>query len=507
MRILFLYPNAEGYGRIPLGIAILISILLEKEHQVELFDTTFLSISENIDSVIREKANLVLPTDRSHLYQCHSFEEILEMLKEKVRSFSPDLIAVSIVEDNYRYADKLISYIKGRWTDIPIVAGGTTPSIAPDVVIENPHIDFIIQGEGEEALLELCDRLSRNESLSGIRNLWYKENGQIRNNPIRPFVDLETLPILDLDIWDEKHFLKPYCGQLYRAGFYEISRGCMYNCSYCVNKSYRKYFKGAGRYHRFKSIKKVIKEIKFLSEKYKLEMIFFCDDNFLLSMTKDRIEEFAYLWKRNINLPYWINTAAESVTVDKIGLLKETGVSGIGIGIESGSEWIRKNILKKDTPIEKVENAFEIIHKFGIRTTANNMIGIPGEYEEDIFETIKLNKRIKPNSIDLNFIAPYYGTELYNVVHKLGYINVDNRPGFRGFAKNITTRREPVINCPNIEKEKLKELFYDFMGYVEGWRPIPDQFKNPAPGSCKDALPRGEKGRQVLMSFDTEFFS
>ena len=502
MKILFLYPNAEGYGRVPLGIAMLISILLENDNQVELFDTTFLSMPDNIDSVIREKAKLVLPTERSHLYELHSCEEIEEMLKDKIRVYLPDLVAVSIVEDNYRYADKLMSCIKSMGMNIPIVVGGTTPTIAPDVMMENPNIDFLIQGEGEEALIDLCDRLSRNKSLNGLRNIWFKDNGNVKNNPIRPFVDLDSLPIMNLDIWDEKHFFKPYCGKLYRAGYYEISRGCMHACSYCINKAYRKYLRGAGRYHRNKSIGKAIKEIIILSEKHKWEMVLFCDDNFLLSMTRGRINEFAYLWKKEINLPYWINTAAESVTREKIHLLKESGCCGIGIGLESGSEWIRKNILKRSTSLKNIENAFKIIHEFDIRTTANSMIGIPGEFEDDIFETIKLNRKIKPKSIDINFVAPYYGTELHRVVQKLGYIQVDDKPGFRGMAKNITTRYESVIKNPYISKERLNELFFDFMDYVEGEKPIPQQFQDHAPGSCRDALPRGDKSKEILLCFD-----
>jgi anaerobic magnesium-protoporphyrin IX monomethyl ester cyclase len=503
LKILFIYPNAEGYGRIPLGIAVLITVLLEKGHQVALFDTTFLSMGENIDSVIREKAKLVLPTDRSHLYEFRSSDEILEMLREKVLDFAPDLVAVSIVEDNYRYADELMSCIKSVDLNLPIVVGGTTPTIAPDVVIENPHVDFLIQGEGEEALIEFCDRLGSHKPLNGLRNLWYKENDQIKHNPLRPFIDLETLPTLNLDIWDEKHFLKPYCGHLYRAGFYEISRGCMNACSYCINKSYRRYFKEAGKYHRNKSIKKAIDEIKYLTEKYNFEMILFCDDNFLLSMTKGRMAEFAYRWKRDIKLPYWINTTAESVTPEKVSLLKESGCCGIGIGIESGSEWVTKNILKRNTSIEITERAFKIIHDFDIRTTANSMIGIPGELEEDVFETIKVNKKINPNSLDVNFLAPYYGTELHQVVSKLGYIEVEDRPGFRGMATDITTRHKSVIKNPYLSQQRLHELFFDFMDYFAGRKPIPDQFKDPAPGSCKGAWPRGDRSKEILLAFDT----
>ena len=69
-------------------------------------------------------------------------------------------------------------------------------------------------------------------------------------------------------------------------------------------------------------------------------------------------------------------------------------------------------------------------------------------------------------------------------------------------AQKITTRHESVINNPHISKERLNELFFDFMDYVEGRKPIPDQFKNPAPGSCEGALPRGEQGKEVLASFD-----
>jgi len=502
LKILFIYPNAEGYGRIPLGISIIITILLENGHQVELFDTTFMK-SEHIDNIIRERAKLVLPVGRSHLYDLHSTEEIDEILREKVRRVSPDLIAISIVEDNYQYADHLLEVIKSLYRGIPVIAGGNTPTVAPDVVIENPYIDYLIQGEGEEGMQEFCDLMERGKSIEGVRNLWYKKNGEIKNNPLRPFVNMDTLPVQNLDLWDRRHFLKPYSGKLFQAGYFEMSRGCLHKCSYCINNTCQKLLREAGEFHREKSIHKLIEEIRTLRDKHKFEMILFCDDNFLM-MSQLRMEEFAESWKAEISLPYWINTEAETINRAKLNILKETGCCGIGLGIESGSEWLRRYVLKRKASNEQIEKAFKLIHEFDIRTTANNMIGFPGEYEEDIFETIKLNRKIIPKSWDLNFVAPYIGTAIHAVSKRLGYLDMWDKPGFEGMAKNISTRRGPVINSPQISKERLMSMFYEFSDYVEGRLPIPAKFMKPSPGSDKNAPPRGEMGKEVVEAFDSE---
>jgi radical SAM superfamily enzyme YgiQ (UPF0313 family) len=502
VKILFVYPNAEGYGRIPLGISIIITILLENNHTVELFDTTFIMINENTDSIIREKAKLALPTDRSHLYDPQSADGIDEMLKEKVKKFSPDLIAMNIVEDNYQYADHLLQVIKSLDRTLPVIVGGSTPTVVPEVVIENPHIDYLVQGEGEEAMKEFCDLLERGKSLESVKNLWYKKNGEVKTNPIRPFVNMDTLPVQNLDIWDKRHFAKPYSGKLYKVGYFEMSRGCLNKCSYCINDACQMRLHEAGNFHREKAIKKVIGEIKIQKDKYNFEMIFFCDDNFLL-MSRARMDEFADSWKSEITLPYWMNTTVETINRENLTKLKETGCAGIGIGIESGSEWLRRNVLKRKTRNEQIKKAFDLIHEFGIRTTANNMIGFPGEYEEDIFETIKLNREIKPKSCDLNFVAPYIGTTIHAISKRLGYLDMWDKPGFRGMVKNISTRSGLLINNPHLNRERIMGIFYEFMDYVEGRLPIPDEYKKPAPGSKKSALPRGEMGKEVMEAFMT----
>jgi len=493
MKILILYPNAEGYGRIPLGMSIIVTLLHNAGHQIEVFDTTFLR-GDNVDNTIRQRAGFVLSTDTSYLYSTYGDEEIDAMLRQKVKQFSPDLVAVSIVEDNYRYAHHLLGIIKETDSSAIVLAGGSTPTVVPHIVMENPYIDYVIQGEGEEASVEFCDMMERGQSVEGIKNVWFSKNGSIRGNLVRPFIDMNELPIQNLDYWDERHFTKPYAGKIYRSGYYEISRGCLNKCTYCINHSLQNCLHDAGKYYRRKSIDKAIVEIKAHKEKYKLERIFFTDDNFLF-MPAAVFDRFIAQWNAEINLPYWVNTTVETINTRRLDMLQASGCDGISIGVESGSEWLRRNILNRRTKNKTIIKGFKLIHDYGIRTSSNIMMGFPGEYEADVFESVKLLKKIRPNSLDVTFVTPYMGTNIHKIAWKLGYIDVLDTPGFRGFAADITMRK-PCMRIPQINNENVMKVFNNFADYVSGKIPIPEKYAEPASGSTETAPQRGDMGKQ-----------
>jgi len=494
MKVLFIYPNAEGYGRVSLGISVIMSALVEKGHQVDLFDSTFILKTENTDNILREQSGLVLPTNTSHLYDSHSQEDVDEMLREQVRSFAPDLIAVTIVEENYPLADHFLGIVKAMDNKLPTIVGGSTPTVAPDIILENPWIDYLVQGEGEDAMVEFCDLMDMGKSVENIGNLWYKKNGKLLSNHIRPYVDMDALPFQDLDLWDPRHFVKAYTGGLHKMGSFELSRGCPFKCTFCINEQFHRVLDDAGGYFRKKSIARGVEEIKTLKNKLDLEIIFFCDDNFL-QMSDSRVDEFNELWASEVNLPYWINTTVETISYQRLDMLKRTGCAGIGLGIESGSEWLRQNILRKPSTNKRIEKALHMIHEFDIRTTANSMIGFPGEYEGDIFETIKLFKNTQPKSYDLSFVAPYIGTPIHKIAMEMGLIETLDKPGFRGMAPQISFRGKPGIFNPNITSERLIQISKDFVAYIEGKIPIPEVFLDPVPGN--EGIPRGEMGSDV----------
>lgn len=443
-KILFIYPNADGYQRIPLGASIVINDLMNQGCEVELFDTTFMK-QMNTDNELREAAGLVKKTDNIK-YDCLADDDIESLLLMRIKSFEPDYVFASIVEDNYHYATSLFKTIKQFNAKLQIIVGGTTPTVAFDVVIENPHIDYIIRGEGEN-------------------RIWFDDNNMMYLRLKFFFTDLDTIPVQNLALWDDRHFIKPYDGRLYRAGFIEMSRGCMNHCSYCVNAGYQRMFKSYGKYYREKSVDKVIEEARILQKENNLDMFFFTDDDFLF-MSKNKMKEFALRWADEIALPYWMNTRTEMITENKLKYLS-VHCAGIGFGIESGSEIFRELILERKGKNEDIIEKFGMMKDYGIRTTANFMLGFPFENEGNIIDTIELARKIKADSVDVTYVAPYYGTGLYELCRVHNLIELDNEPGFRGMAKNVSMRKEPAILNHILKKEKVIWYYDNFQRLVD----------------------------------------
>ena len=163
-KVLFVYPNKEGYPIIPLGISVLAGILKYHGHRVDIFDVTFM-MPERIDHKAREKTGVVKKVDVEKYWGSGDKIDIDEEFRKKILSFRPDLIAFSIVENNYGCAKKLFKIAK-ETVKTPIVVGGIFPTIAPEIFIEDENTDIICMGEGENALVELAKRIQEGRDFS-----------------------------------------------------------------------------------------------------------------------------------------------------------------------------------------------------------------------------------------------------------------------------------------------------------------------------------------------------
>ena len=148
-RVLFVYPNKEGYPIIPLGISVLAGILKYHGYLVDVFDVTFM-MSERIDHKAREKTGVVKEVDVEKYWGAGGKIDINGEFRKKILSFQPDLIAFSIVENNYGCARGLFKVAK-EVTKAPIIVGGIFPTIFPGFFIEDENVDIICMGEGEYA--------------------------------------------------------------------------------------------------------------------------------------------------------------------------------------------------------------------------------------------------------------------------------------------------------------------------------------------------------------------
>ena len=98
MKVMFLYPNHEGYFRCPVGLTLIMTVVENAGHEVKLFDTTFMNTDENKDNATREQAGLVKPVTLDNYFDKKSTSEIENEWISAVKAFKPDLIATTIVE-------------------------------------------------------------------------------------------------------------------------------------------------------------------------------------------------------------------------------------------------------------------------------------------------------------------------------------------------------------------------------------------------------------------------
>lgn len=412
MKVLFFHPSNYLEIGIPQGIAILSAILKKNGHEVELFDTTFLKTKPNIPENDDKMAGSAIYKKTSYtLEDLVKDDPIVSIEKEfqtKIDNFKPHLIAVSTMTTNYDFAIKVIKKVKAS---CPIIFGGIHPTLCPEEVISESKIDMICIGEGDDALPELCKAIESGKDYIDIKNLWVKsKNGKIYKNGHRQFVNLDTLPCPDWSIFDSRHLYRPFMGEVYKGSFYISSRGCPGECTYCVNRTLREMFKGCGRYFRYQNPETTISQLTELKKKYGATWFKFGDDTFLLQPIEN-LKKLSITLK-SLGILFGCSVRPNTVTEEKVKLVKEMGCVAMSIGVETGNEEIRRKVLNRQISNEQIQKSLDIVNKYGIRISTFNMIGLPDETRTDVFETIEFNRGLNVKSANVYIIYPFPGSQI-----------------------------------------------------------------------------------------------
>lgn len=463
-KVLLIYPNCEGYGGIPNGLALLSGCLKAAGFETKCFDTTFLN-SPPLTLFYRLKYDEMMKTGHEKVWGEWTPElakQIPDLFKKTIEEFRPDLIAINIIDVAYNFSKKLLNGINKKY-GIPVVAGGPTPTLSPELFNKDDCFDIICVGEGEDALVELANCIVERKDYSHILNLWVKKENEIIRNKLRPFKNLDELPFQDWSIFDERHYYKLYCGEFRRTGFFELARGCPFNCTFCCTANLRRLYHGLGNFLRLRSIDKTFDEICATRDAYNLKLIFFIDDNFL-GMPEERFGYFCEQYKKRINLPFYIQTRAETIREDYIKRLVDINISTVAIGIENGNEEFRKKIMNRTMSNAVLERAFGIVHKYKIRSTANLIIGMPYEDEKMFYDSVRLIQKIKPSSYSISYFLPFHGTKMREIAVELGYIPKDH----------IINESNTCLDMPQFRKERIKNCYENFKKYVKNEIPMPE---------------------------------
>ena len=467
-KVLLVFPNYSMVNLLPSSIGILAACLRQNGFVVDLFDTTFYRTAERTQDEIRVETLQVRKFDVSEMGVRFKPGDYIDDFRNKVAAFQPDLIGVTAVQDTWPQARQLIESVADH--PAPVIVGGVFASMAPEVPIHHPNVDFICLGEGEHAIVELAGKLAQGEDCSRIANLWVRRGGEIRKNPMRPPIDLDDVPIADFDLFERERFFRPMQGKVTRMVPVETHRGCPYTCRFCEAPSLVALYKdGTGQqYFRLKSWDRVEAEIRTLIQKYDARFIYFTAETFL-AMSEQEFDGFIEMYER-IALPFWMQTRIETINEHRLQELERVGCSRISIGLEHGNEEFRRKIVGKGFSNQRIIDVFRLIDRHSIPISINNIVGFPGETRELIFDTIELNRQLATDSVNAYVFTPYRGTAMYDDAVAKGYVDPN--------AEIACSLEGSTLNMPTISKEEILGLVRTFSLYVkypkEEWPEIAD---------------------------------
>ncbi len=437
-KILFLNPNKWGRGITHIWIASHSGILKRNNHKVDLFDASFYSNWSLNEVKFQTKNDMYKKTNYDDFLKFNS-NNILEDLQKKINEFKPDFIFWSAISSHIHGEGEYVNIQNGYdlLKDLDaknaiLITGGLQATSATEIILKKmQRINYLISGESELVLLEILKNFDNqkelkntNEDIENIDGISYiKEEKFFQNKKQKIINDLDKLSPYDYDIFDKQSLIRPYNGSVVRAVDYEMSRGCIYSCNYCVETIIQKYYgftesspntgaiKNFKSYLRSKSAKKIFDELVYLNKVKNVELIRCQDTNFLTNDRHVLLELSDLIDKSDLNIKIYIETRPEGINEKSIELLKKLKIDGVGMGIEMADAKFREDKLNRFANQEKTLSAFELLKNNGIKRTAYNIIGLPNQNEDSILKTIEFNKVLNPDNITVAFYSPYYGTK------------------------------------------------------------------------------------------------
>jgi hypothetical protein len=371
---------------------------------------------------------------------------------DKVEAFAPDVVCYSTTTGMHLYFAEVNRKVKKVLPNVISVFGGAHPTFSPEYV-ESEGIDAVCRGEGEEAMVELLDRLEKGEDFYDVQNFWFKhrETGEIVKNPQRPLVqDLDALGFPDRSIIYDT-------GAIYRNSDRKVfvtQRGCPMPCSFCFHHAWKKKVYNArnSEYVRKRSVTHVIDEINEVRKTYPLKFVHFLDDIF--NLRNDWLEEFCERYPKEVGLPFDVILMANMTTEKHIEQLKKAGCVYARVAFEAASDYVRNAVFKKHTTRQQLTDSAGWIKKYGIRLGSLNMLGGPGGTIEDEFDTVKLNIECNVDHPLVSIMQPYPEFDINKMATDMGYAVA----GYDDFP--VKFNRTTTIEFENKhEIENLHKLF------------------------------------------------
>ncbi len=385
-------------------------------------------------------------------------EQLLRNIETELTGKNPDILGITCFTRIAPLAFNVAKISKQVLPHCFIVLGGPHPTADPVNTCNIEGVDGVVLGEGELTFRDLVSIIEQGGDKHVVKGMVWKNNGKIiKNSPRDLLRNLDELqypayhlfPDFKLRLEIDAHGILTH-----RHPYMPVfsSRGCPFKCIYC-HRIFQKVW-------RPRSPTNVVDEIEFLHGKYGIQEIHFEDDNFNFDIDRAKqICDEVVDRGLDISMKFPNGIRADYVDEELIIKLKKAGCYGISIGVETASPRIMR-LIKKNLDLKKVKQTVDLAVKHDIQVRGFFMLGFPTETKEDMQLTIDFAKSLNLHFAGFSIATPYPGTDLYEMVKALGFLQEGDHDEF--FFGN------PVIETPDFTREELLEVrqqaeieFYD----------------------------------------------
>jgi radical SAM superfamily enzyme YgiQ (UPF0313 family) len=414
---------------LPIGLAYLAAVIEKNGHELKVFDCLALGLSH-------------------------------ESLGKEFAAYQPDVVGVTSVTPTVNSTFLTAKIAKQNSPNCVVILGGPHATFLDrEVLTEEAAVDIVVRGEGEITIAELLSKLFSNSDLASVLGISFRRNGEVIRTPDRPFIqNLDDLPYPAYQYFALKQY------RFFGRTILPIltSRGCPFQCSYCVSS------RMAGKEFRARDPIKVVDELEWLKSNHDAGAgaFSFFDDAF--TYDKERaIKICQEMRRRKINVPWDAQTRVDRISPEVLNAMKSADCQLLSFGAESGCQKILDSVHKKTT-VEMNEKAVKMAKKAGLSVAMSVIIGFPGETKESLKETYDFIHRAEPDYVYLCMATPYPGTHLSSYLQELGWKVSDDWSKY--------DLQQPVFENPLLQGVDLIKSRREFYDQFYSWSYISRQY-------------------------------
>ncbi len=413
---LLINPPCRAAYLVPIGLGYIASVIKKEGYSVKILDINALKLSD-------------------------------EEVRETIKKLEFDIAGIGGLTPTYKYVKWLADTIKTYKPDVTVVAGNMVATAHPELLLRNSRVDIAVIDEGEATIRELVPAILNKKDFSEIDGIFYKskDNEILKTSPRKRILDLDSLPFPAWDLFP----MEIYLDNPMQARTMVVSavRGCPYECTFCSHPF--------GRRVTFRSAGSIVEEIKELKERYNIKMTGFSDDLFLIN--RKLVLEFCdRMIAEKVNIEWGCAARVNLVDDSLLRNMRLAGCVELGYGFESGSQAMLDR-MKKRVTVKQAEEAVKVTRRAGMKITGSFILGMPGETESTIKETLDFIKRTRLPMRRFFYATPYPKTELYEFAKQLRRLPADEDKYVESLGEMRLTFLVNLTDFPDKKLVSLKE--------------------------------------------------